>query len=161
MSDSTTAVAAVIRTARPDEMDILRQLFREYEAWLQVDLCFQGFEQELASLPGAYAPPQGGIWLGEQDGEIAGCVALRPLDQGRCEIKRLWVRETYRGQSLGRRLAETALREGKAKGYDRACLDTLGQMKEARQLYKSLGFHEIPAYYDNPLVDVLYLEREL
>ena len=160
MSD-TTAAAALIRTARPDEMDVLRQLFREYEAWLQVDLCFQGFEQELAALPGAYGPPQGGIWLCERDGEVAGCVALRPLDQGRCEIKRLWVREAYRGQSLGRRLAETALREGKAKGYARVCLDTLGQMTEARQLYNSLGFHEIPAYYDNPLVDVRYFEREL
>ena len=157
----TTAAVAVIRTARPDEMDILRQLFREYEAWLQVDLCFQGFEQELAALPGAYAPPQGGIWLSEQGGEIAGCVAIRPLDQGRCEIKRLWVREAYRGQALGRRLAETALREGKAMGYRRACLDTLGQMTAARQLYNSLGFHEIPAYYDNPLEQVLYLERDL
>ena len=160
MSDPA-AMTDLIRTVRADEMDIVRALFREYAAWLQVDLCFQGFEQELAALPGAYAAPQGGIWFSEQSGQIAGCVALRPLDQERCEIKRLWVREAYRGRSLGRRLAETALREGRAKGYKRACLDTLGQMTEARQLYKSLGFQEIPAYYDNPLEEVLYLEREL
>ena len=142
-------------------METVRGLFREYAAWLQVDLCFQGFEEELAGLPGGYAPPMGGLWLAHVDGALAGCAALRPLDRGRGEMKRLWVRESFRGLRLGRRLAETVIAAGREAGYQRLCLDTLSFMDTARALYGQLGFTEIPAYYDNPLDDVRYLELPL
>ena len=165
MSDATipqaTDPAITIRGVGAHEMAEVRALFLEYADWLKVDLCFQGFEQELADLPGCYSPPAGGIWFAEAASALAGCVALRPLDVGRCEMKRLWVREAFRGRSLGRDLVMTVLAAARAKGYERICLDTLGQMDAARALYNSLGFQEIPAYYDNPLEDVRYLELEL
>jgi putative acetyltransferase len=144
-----------------DEVETLRELFREYQQWLNVDLCFQGFEAELAGLPGAYAPPRGGAWIARVDGKVAGCIALRPLEGGLCEMKRLWVRSDFRGLGLGRRLAEVAIRAACEARYQAMCLDTLGQMSEAHALYNSLGFVEIPAYYDNPLDDVRYLRLEL
>jgi len=143
------------------EMAIVRDLFLEYQAWLGVDLCFQGFEKELATLPGAYAPPAGGLWLAWVDGAIAGVVGIRPIKPGVAEMKRLWVRPAYRGLGLGRRLAETAVAAARDTGYRSICLDTLGHMTEARRLYRALGFQEIPAYYDNPLDDVRYLELDL
>lgn len=143
------------------ELETLRELFREYQQWLDVDLCFQGFEAELAGLPGAYVPPRGGLWLARVEGQVAGCIALRPLEAGLCEMKRLWIRPDFRGLGLGRRLAETAIRAARAGGYEAMCLDTLGNMAEAHALYESLGFREIPAYYDNPLEDVRYLRLEL
>jgi len=155
------AEAMDIAPAGPAEMETVRQLFREYAAWLDVDLCFQGFEAELAGLPGAYVPPAGGLWLARVAGKIAGVVALRPLAAGRCELKRLWVRPGFRGHGLGRHLAEWAIAAGRSAGHRRLCLDTLGQMTEARALYESLGFGEIEAYYDNPLDDVRYMELEL
>lgn len=153
---------AVIRPAvGAADMDTARALFREYADWLDVDLCFQGFEAELAGLPGAYAPPGGGLWFAVVDGAVAGSVGMRPLDGGRCEMKRLWVRPAHRGLGLGRRLAETAVQAGRAAGYRAMCLDTLGFMDAARALYTRLGFREVPAYYDNPLEDVRYLELDL
>jgi len=151
-----------IRAARAEEMASVRALFLEYAAWLQVDLCFQGFEAELAGLPGAYRPPGGGLWLaeaagGEIAGEIAGVVALRPLDADSGEMKRLWVRPGYRGQGLGRRLALVAIDAARRAGYRRLCLDTLQQMEEAHGLYRSLGFSDIESYYDNPLDGVRYM----
>ncbi len=142
-------------------MAILRALFLEYQDWLGVDLCFQGFEEELATLPGNYAPPGGGVWLSQVDGARAGCVGFRPHDEGACEMKRLWVRPPFRGLGLGRRLAETCIAAARAAGYWTMCLDTLGFMDQARALYARLGFHEIPAYYHNPLEDVRYLELDL
>ncbi|MCH8036006.1 MAG: GNAT family N-acetyltransferase [Proteobacteria bacterium] len=118
-------------------------------------------EAELASLPGSYAPPGGGVWLAHVDGALAGCVALRPHDGGTCEMKRLWVRPAFRGLGLGRRLAETGIAAARRAGYRTLCLDTLAFMDAARALYQTLGFHEIPAYYDNPLEDVRYLELDL
>lgn len=155
-----------ITPAGMTEMALVRELFLEYQAWLGVDLCFQGFEQELAELPGAYAPPEGGIWIArarESDaGEsVAGIVALRSQAEERAEMKRLWLRPAFRGRGLGRRLAETAIAAARRAGYRRLCLDTLGQMDAARSLYTDLGFKEIPAYYDNPLDDVRYLELDL
>ena len=144
-----------------DEAETLRELFREYQRWLNVDLCFQDFEAELAGLPGAYAPPRGGAWIARVDGKVAGCIALRPLDEDLCEMKRLWVRPEFRGLGLGRRLAAVAIRAACEARYQAMCLDTLGQMSEAHALYDSLGFVEIPAYYDNPLDDVRYLRLEL
>ncbi len=147
--------------AGPEDMVVLRALFLEYQGWLGVDLCFQGFEEELATLPGNYAPPAGGVWLAHVDGALAGCVGLRPHGGGACEMKRLWVRPGFRGLGLGRRLAETGIAAARRAGYRTLCLDTLGFMDEARALYQTLGFHEIPAYYDNPLEDVRYLELDL
>ena len=145
----------------PEDMAVLRALFREYQDRLGVDLCFQGFEAELANLPGNYAPPAGGVWLAHVDGALAGCVGLRPHGGGAGEMKRLWVRPGFRGLGLGRRLAETGIAAARRAGYRTLCLDTLGFMDAARALYQTLGFHEIPAYYDNPLQDVRYLELDL
>lgn len=143
------------------DMDIVRDLFREYADWLRVDLCFQDFEAELAGLPGAYAPPHGGLWLARVDGKVAGTIAFRPLEEGTCEMKRLWVRDEYRRLGLGRRLAVTCVRAARDAGYAAMCLDTLGHMTTARTLYENLGFTEIPAYYDNPLDDVRTMRRDL
>jgi ribosomal protein S18 acetylase RimI-like enzyme len=142
-------------------MAIVRDLFLEYQAWLGVDLCFQGFEEELATLPGTYVPPAGGLWLARVDGDIAGVVGIRPIEPKVAEMKRLWVRPAYRGCGLGRRLAEHAVAAARAVGYRSICLDTLGHMTAARRLYTGLGFREIPAYYHNPLEDVRYLELDL
>jgi putative acetyltransferase len=142
-----------------------RALFRQYEAELGVSLCFQGFDQELASLPGAYAPPRGGLWLaGARDAPCA-CVALRPLPYGDdpqvAELKRLYVQQTARSSGLGRRLTETAIAHARAAGYRAVRLDTLAQMKAARALYAGLGFRPCAAYYDNPLDGTLYMELAL
>lgn len=158
MSERRTVIAPAEGAA---EIETVRTLFLEYQRWLDVDLCFQGFDAELAGLPGAYVPPRGGLWLARVDGRVAGCLALRPLDARLCEMKRLWVREAFRGLGLGRRLAKTAIRAARAAGYTAMCLDTLGHMAAAQALYESLGFREIPAYYDNPLEDVRYLKLEL
>ncbi len=158
MSERAISIAAA---EGPADMERVRALFLEYQDWLGVDLCFQGFEAELAALPGAYVPPKGGLWLAKADGEIAGVVGVRPFKDGLCEMKRLWVRPAFRGLGLGRRLAERTIAAARAAGYRAMCLDTLGHMGAARALYEILGFREIPAYYDNPLDDVRYLELEL
>jgi len=142
-------------------MDSARELFLEYRKFLDVDLCFQDFDEELASLPGSYRPPSGGLWLAQVDGFLAGCIGFRPLRAGECEMKRLWVRPDFRGLGLGRKLATTCVDAAPAAGYKAICLDTLAFMAEARVLYASLGFREIPAYYDNPLEDVRYMRLEL
>ncbi len=152
--------------AGPEDMATLRALFLEYRDWLQVDLCFQDFETELATLPGGYAAPKGGLWIASVDGELAGCIGFRPHEGAgaggaACEMKRLWLRPAYRGLGLGRRLAVTCIEAARAAGYRSICLDTLSFMDAARALYAELGFHEIPAYYDNPLEDVRYLELDL
>ncbi len=159
MSEPAVEIRAA---AGAEDMATLRALFLEYRDWLRVDLCFQDFETELASLPGAYAPPAGALWLATVDGELAGCIGFRPHDNASaCEMKRLWLRPAYRKLGLGRRLAETCIEAARAAGYRTICLDTLSFMDVARALYASLGFHEIPAYYDNPLDDVRYLELDL
>ena len=155
--------AVEIRTAAgAEDMATLRALFLEYQDWLQVDLCFQDFETELATLPGDYTPPAGALWLAYVDRELAGCAGFRPHEEkAACEMKRLWLRPAYRGLGLGRRLAATCIAGARAAGYRTICLDTLSFMDAARTLYADLGFHEIPAYYDNPLDDVRYLELDL
>ncbi len=152
--------------AGAEDMATLRALFLEYQDWLRVDLCFQDFETELATLPGHYAPPGGRLWLATVDGALAGCVGFRRhqgprVGEAACEMKRLWLRPVYRNLGLGRRLAVTCIEAARAAGYRRICLDTLSFMDAARALYADLGFHEIPAYYDNPLDDVRYLELDL
>ncbi len=141
-----------------DDMGTACQLFLEYAAWLKVDLCFQGFDQELAGLPGKYAPPQGRLLLASVEGEDAGCIALRPLEPGIGEVKRLYVRPAFRGRGIARKLARELLDAARTIGYATLRLDTLSFMHEAAALYRALGFVEIAPYYDNPLPGVVYME---
>ncbi|EHJ46760.1 GCN5-related N-acetyltransferase [Solidesulfovibrio carbinoliphilus subsp. oakridgensis] len=143
------------------DMAVVRVLFQEYATGLGFDLCFQNFDQELADLPGCYALPAGGIWLAWHDGMPAGCVALRPLGDGRCEMKRLYVRPAYAGQGLGRALAEAAVAGARERGYRAVRLDTLASMTAANALYKKLGFRPIEPYRENPLAGALYYELAL
>jgi len=154
---------ATPRDAR--ELDEVRAIFREYAAGLGVDLCFQNFEEELAGLPGDYAPPRGTLLLARVDGELAGCCALRPLDAAdypnAAEMKRLYVRKAFRGFGLGRQLVEAALDAARGAGYACVLLDTLDDMEAARALYEELGFEEIPPYYHNPIPGAHYLKADL
>jgi putative acetyltransferase len=138
-------------------------LFREYEAWLEMDLCFQDFEEELATLPGKYAPPSGRLLLAYSDGQLAGCIALRPLkEEGTCEMKRLFVRDAFRGRRIGQELIEKLLLDAKQIGYARMRLDTFPpKMGNAVKLYESHGFRPIAPYYDNPHGGVLFMELDL
>ena len=150
----------IVPATSEDHIATARRLFKEYEASLGIELTFQGFAQEVAGLPGAYAPPGGRLLLAT-GAEPAGCVALRPLDGGICEMKRLYVRPTARGARLGRRLAETVIREARAIGYARMRLDTLPSMKEAFALYQALGFREIAPYYTTPIAGTRFMELDL
>jgi len=151
----------IIRAATGVHLNEIRALFREYEAFLGVDLCFQGFEEELAGLPGKYAPPKGAILMAVDGRATAGCVAVRALEAGVCEMKRLYVRPPYRGLGLGRRLAGAIVEEAARIGYSRMRLDTLEALHEAMKLYESMGFEKIEPYYDNPLPGVVYWGLEL
>ncbi len=139
----------------------VRDLFLEYAATLDFDLCFQGFDGELAALPGAYGPPGGRLFLVSVEGKLAGGVGLRPLQVDISEMKRLDVRPEFQGLGLGRRLAEATIEAAREIGYRRMRLDTIANMCAAQALYRSLGFTEIPPYYDNPLEGVVYFELKL
>lgn len=159
--------AELIRSAASEaDVAAARALFEEYAAALDVDLCFQGFAQELASLPGAYAPPRGRLLLAGAQSAPIGCVALRPLPADgaateTCEIKRLYVRPAARGTGLGAALARAILAEARTIGYREARLDTLASMTAAQALYASLGFRECAPYYHNPLGGTVYMALAL
>ena len=140
--------------------DVVRQLGRAYQQSIGVDLCFQYFDEELESLPGCYAEPEGGYWVAWAGDEPVGMVALRPIDGG-CEMKRLYVTDAARGTGLGRRLAERCVAEARTRGYTALWLDTLRTMDAANHIYDSLGSEETSAYYANPLAGVRYLKMRL
>jgi ribosomal protein S18 acetylase RimI-like enzyme len=145
----------------PDELGVVRELFREYADRLGVDLCFQGFAAELAGLPGDYAPPAGRLLLADAGGAIAGCAALRPISASVGEMKRLYVRPAFRGRGVGRDLVLRVLADARAVGYSHLYLDTLPQMAEAIRLYESLGFRDIPPYRANPVPGARFLALNL
>lgn len=145
----------------PADVATARALFEEYQESLGISLCFQNFDAELAGLPGAYAPPEGRLLLASARAEPAGCIALRKIEEGTCEMKRLWVRPAFRGTGLGRRLAETLMAEARAIGYRRVRLDTLPSMKAAQALYESLGFTDILPYNDHPIEGTRFMEALL
>jgi len=153
---------SITQADSPEDIAEVRTLFLEYAKWLGFSLCFQGFEQELASLPGKYAPKGGRLLLARFNGAVAGCGALRPLEPGICEMKRLYIRPQFRGLGLGLKLATRLIDEARLIGYERMRLDTIPtQMADAHRMYLKLGFYEIPAYYENPQANPCYMELRL
>jgi putative acetyltransferase len=152
----------IVQAATDAQIDQARELFREYEAWLGLDLCFQGFEEELRDLPGKYAQPEGRLYLAHVEDSLAGCIAMRKLEDGICEMKRLFVRDGFRGHRIGVQLIERLIAEARKEHYSKMRLDTFPpKMGKAVSLYESHGFHPIPAYYDNPYEGVLFMELDL
>jgi ribosomal protein S18 acetylase RimI-like enzyme len=147
----------------PTDLPAITQLFRAYAASLPIDLGYQGFDGELASLPGKYAPPAGALLIArDATGAALGCVAMRPLDEpGVCEMKRLYVAPAGRGQGLGRALAHAIIEAARAAGHREMRLDTLSSMHEAQALYRALGFTEIAAYYDTPIENTVFMSLKL
>ena len=144
------------------EIAAARELFREYEKWLAMDLCFQGFEAELAELPGKYDLPAGRLLLATVENALAGCIAMRPLENEICEMKRLFVRDAFRGQQIGKQLVGRVIDEAKVEGYSKMRLDTYPpRMGKAVSMYESFGFRPIPPYYHNPHQGVLFMELDL
>lgn len=153
---------SIIQAETPDHIETAQRLFREYEAWLGLDLCFQGFEEELRTLPGKYAEPTGRLLLAYIDDKPAGCIALRKLEDGICEMKRLFVRDEFRGHKLGLTLVERIIEDARATGYSKMRLDTYPpKMGKAVGLYESHGFRVIAPYYNNPDEDALFMELDL
>jgi len=142
---------AIRHATGASDIAVARGLFEEYAAWIAIDLSFQNFAEELRRLPGEYAPPGGALFLAWTDARPAGCVAVRRIDDHDCEMKRLYVRDPFRGLSAGERLAREAIEWARAAGYRRMLLDTLPAMRAAHRLYERLGFLEVPAYRFNPL----------
>ena len=152
----------IIQAESDDHVEDARRLFREYESWHGMDLCFQGYEQEVAELPWKYAKPEGRLFLAYSDDKLAGCIAMRKLEDGICEMKRLFVREGFRGERIGVQLIEKLIEDARAEGYAKMRLDTFpSKMGKAVSLYESHGFRPIPPYYDNPHQGVLFMELEL
>lgn len=151
----------IVPADQPAEVEIVRELFREYADSLGVDLCFQGFEKELAGLPGAYAPPSGRLYMVYVQEEPAGCVGLRKIADDICEMKRLYVRPLHRGQGIGRQLVLQLIKDARSLGYSKMRLDTLPSMKRAQELYRAMGFKFTDPYRVNPVPGALFLELDL
>ncbi len=148
----------IVAAETGDRLNDARSLFEEYAASLGIDLDFQHFDAELRHLPGDYAPPTGRLLLALWHGEAAGCIALRPLGEGICEMKRLYVRPRFQGLGIGRSLAEAVITEARTIGYARLRLDTLPSMTRARAMYAALGFREIMPYRYNPIEGTAFME---
>ena len=154
-------MAEIIQATTPEHMDEARKIFTEYEDWLGVSLCFQGFDEEMAGLPGKYAPPKGRLLFALNDNDVAGCVAFRPLDEETCEMKRLFVREKYQGKRLGHELLEKLIAEARDAGYKKMRLDSwIPRMGKAIEMYRRHGFYEIEPYNENPY-EMIFMELAL
>jgi putative acetyltransferase len=152
----------ILQAQSPGQIAAVRDLFQEYATSLNFSLCFQNFDEELAGLPGDYVPPDGRLLLVKHSGESAGCVALHKLEGDVCEMKRLYLRQKFRGTGLGRALAKTIIDEARKIGYRRMRLDTVEPlMKDAVAMYRKLGFKEIAPYRENPIQGALYMELDL
>jgi putative acetyltransferase len=151
----------IITTDTQAHLETIRELFREYADAIEIDLCFQGFAEELAGLPGKYAPPAGRLLLALAGDQAAGCVALRPLDEGVCELKRLYVRPAFRRCGAGRLLVRAIIAAAQAAGYGQIRLDTLATMKEAIALYETMGFDRTQPYCENPSPHAVFMELDL
>lgn len=152
----------IVQATSDHDIQQARALFEEYASGIGISLCFQNFDQELANLPGDYAPPHGRLLLASENEELAGCIALRKLEPGVCEMKRLFLRPAFRGRGLGRVLADSIIKEARCLGYTRLRLDTLpGRMDHALALYRSLGFVEIAPYTANPVEGATFMELDL
>lgn len=152
----------LVQAHSDEDINRARELFEEYASWLGINLCFQNFDKELAGLPGDYSSPTGRLFLAVDGDQILGCVALRGLGAGACEMKRLYVRPDFRGKGLGRELTQAVIKAAREIGYQRMRLDTLpGKMDRAIAMYRSLGFREIEAYYHNPVAGATFMELSL
>ncbi|HEY2961813.1 MAG TPA: GNAT family N-acetyltransferase [Pyrinomonadaceae bacterium] len=152
----------IAQATTPNDIQQARQLFQEYEASLGISLCFQNFDQEMAGLPGDYAPPRGRLLLAQEYDQVMGCIALRPLESTTCEMKRLFVRPEYRDRRLGRVLVEAIIEEARKIGYTHMRLDTIAdRMERAIALYRSIGFVEISPYRKNPVDSATFMELDL
>ena len=160
-SDSNSGTSTIRQALSDADYAFAGELFREYATQLRVDLCFQGFDAELQSLAVTYGPPSGCLLLAHLGDAPVGCVGVRQLATGRCELKRLYVRDLARGRGLGLALTKAAIRAAQKADYQSMVLDTLAQMKAARHLYAALGFREIAAYYHNPIEGTTYFELDL
>lgn len=152
----------IVQAETNEQIEAARGLFREYEAWFGMNLCFQNFDAEVAALPGKYAAPEGRLFLAYADENLAGCIALRNLEDGICEMKRLFVKEDFRGHKIGIALIEKLIAEARAIGYEKMRLDTYPpKMSKAVSLYEAYGFRTIPPYYHNPYGETLFMEKDL
>lgn len=157
----TPGALQIVPATQPWQVEQVRTLVLEYAAGLGISLDFQDFAQEMSEFPADYVPPQGALFLATGEQGPAGCVGLRPLEPGICEMKRLYVRASHRGLGLGQQLARIVIAEARALGYAAMRLDTLSHMHAAIALYQSLGFQPVAPYYDNPIPGALFFERRL
>lgn len=154
-------MAQIYEARFPEDLDVVRAMFREYAESLAIDLSFQDFESEVANLPGKFAAPHGRVLLARNNGQVIGCIAMRPLNGATCEMKRLYIRPSGRGRQVGKQLATMICQIAKEAGYACIRLDTLPSMQAAQRLYASLGFKPIAAYTFNPVAGAIFMERDL